>query len=284
MLTFPPPIPTLPPGQLRFRYDSLIGRGGLGQVHRVTVLISNCETKPVGSQWAVKRLNDSWAAHAVAQRRFDREINAVKRMSHTNIMTFEGENLPGGERFYIMPLFSQSLRKFIHSARWRGNWRDVAKAGAILADALHHAHEQGFLHRDFKPDNVLFNPSGPLVIADWGLGYFIHRQSVVLQQLTVGGLGTEYYCSPEQWMTGKCDRGGDIYSLGMTLDEWVTGSQRPSRALQGLPAGAAPSGASTAGSRQFDDLLREMTQVARRLRPKTMAEVASVLRNAARML
>jgi serine/threonine protein kinase len=127
---------------------------------------------------------------------------------------------------------------------------------------------------------VLFNGGGPLVIADWGLGYFVHRESQVLQQLTVGGMGTEYYCSPEQWATGKCGSTGDIYSLGMTLDEWVTGRQRPITVGAGLD-GTAPSGGRTPGALRFDALLRQMTRFASRERPTSMRIVASELRAAA---
>ena len=86
----------------------------------------------------------------------------------------------------------------------------------------------------------------------------MHRDSQVLQQLTVGGMGTEYYCSLEQWGTGKCDGRGDIYSLGMTLDEWVNGQQRK------ITVGAGLNGPTTAdtggGAQRFNALLRAMTQ------------------------
>lgn len=113
----------------------------------------------------------------------------------------------------------------------------------------------------------------------WGLGYFIHRESQVLQKLTRGGLGTEYYCSLEQWATGKCDARGDIYSLGMTLDEWVTGRQRHINVGDGLGSDCVP--AVTPGARHFNDLLRHMTQRSKGHRPVSMQLVAGELRMAA---
>ena len=268
----------LPPGQFRFEYVRQIGAGGLGRVDLIRVTASNAVGKPVGSEWAVKRLNARWAANPAMQQRFEREIAALQSMSHANVMTFEGENLPGVQRFYVMPIFAHSLRTLIASGTMRGDWRRIAGFGAVLADAMQYAHERGFFHRDFKPDNVLYNVNGPLIIADWGLGYFVHKQSQVLQHLTVGGMGTEYYCSAEQWATGKCDRRGDIYSLGMTLDEWVVGRQRQITVGAGLPADAAPSGGLTPGARRFNALLIRMTQFASRARPAQMRDVAAELR------
>lgn len=272
---------SLPIGRFYFAYDGLLGQGGLGRVDRIRVTASNATAKPIGSTWAVKRLNERWASHPAMHVRFEREISALRTMSHPNIITFEGESLPGQPRFYIMPVFATTLRRFVASGAWRGNWRSVARSGATLADALQYAHDQGFIHRDFKPDNVLFNSNGPLTIADWGLGYFVHKHSVVLQQLTVGGMGTEYYCSAEQWATGKCDTRGDIYSLGMTLDEWTTGRQRAISVGAGLPNDASPSSSTSLGGRQFDAILRRMTSFASRTRPSTMREVAAALRAAA---
>ena len=270
----------LPRGQFHLRFSAEpLGRGGLGSVYAVLVTASNEPSMLVGSNWAAKKLNDSWRNHPEMMTRFEREILAIRSMSHPNIVTCHGENLPGGERFYIMPLFSSSVRKCIAEGGLRGNWRQIAKLGAELADALQYAHERGFIHRDLKPDNILFNPGAPLVIADWGLGYFVHRHSLVLQQLTRGGMGTEYYCSLEQWGTGKCDCRGDIYSLGMTLDEWVTGRQRAIEIGMGVngPATLDPAD----GAVWFNEILRAMTQMRKTDRPVSMTAVAVALRRAA---
>jgi serine/threonine protein kinase len=267
----------LPFGQFTFDFvGETLGIGGLGRVDKIRIVSSNAIGLPVGAFRACKRLNAKWNQHPEVRERFEREIRALRHMSHTNIVTCQGENLPGGERFYIMPVFSSSLRTFIAGASHQGDWRFFAEHGAILASALQYAHGRGFFHRDFKPENVLFNPGEPLVVADWGLGYFVHRESVVLQQLTRGGMGTEYYCSAEQWNTGKCDGRGDIYSLGMTLDECVTGYQRT------IAVGTGVNGPATNershGADRFNALLRAMTQPQVKNRPLNMAAVAMELR------
>jgi serine/threonine protein kinase len=267
-------------GQFTFRSAEELGAGGLGRVDRVEIITSTAASKPVGSAWARKRLNEKWATHPTMLERFEREIRAMRSMSHPHIMAVEGENIAGGERFYMMPIYTSSVRKHIASGGWRGNWRAIAKCGVALASALQYAHEKGFIHRDLKPDNILYNADGPLVIADWGLGYFVHKNSVVLQPLTIGGMGTEYYCSLEQWATGKCDARGDIYSLGMTLDEWVRGTQTP---LQAVGSGVSWSTVSetSPGARAFNAAIQVFTQAIHTRRPSSMAEAAQILSRAA---
>jgi serine/threonine protein kinase len=266
---------SLPYGRFEFNYEDEVGAGGLGRVHRIRVTASNAVGITVGSTHACKRLNEKWARHPTMRERFEREIGATRRMSHASIVTCVGENLPDGERFYIMPLYTSTLRRFIASGTHRGDWRFFAQHAVRLAEAMQYAHDCGFVHRDLKPDNVLFNKGGPLVIADWGLGYFVHKESKVLQQLTRGGMGTEYYCSLEQWNTGKCDGRGDIYSLGMMLDECVTGVQRP--IVVGMGINAACVTETDAGARLFNGLLRRMTHAFAFGRPENMAAVAAEL-------
>jgi serine/threonine protein kinase len=265
------------PGQFWLEYREEIGSGGLGRVNRVTITQSLAGGIPAASEWAVKRLNTRWQQNPVAQQRFEREIAALAIMSHPNIVMCAGVSLPGQERFYMMPLYRDSLRRLIARQGFRGDWRAIATYGAILADALEYAHAMGFIHRDVKPDNILFNPGGPLVLTDWGIGYFIHQHSVVLQQLTRGGMGTQYYCSPEQWATGKCDARGDIYSLGMTLEEWLNGCQRHV-AVGRLTNPATIDGH---GMRALRDLLQRMTRVDVRNRPGSMTIVSRELREIA---
>jgi len=271
-------IIALPPGQFQFDELGEIGAGGLGRVDKIRITASNTAAKPVGTFWARKRLNTKCGANPIMIERLEREIAALKSMFHPNIVTCEGENLPGGERFYLMPLFSDSVRKHIARGGFRNDWRAIAQQEIILAGAMQYAHSQGIIHRDLKPDNLLFNPNGPLTITDWGIGYFIHKESKVLVQLTRGGMGTEYYCSLEQWASGKCDHRGDIYSPGMTLDEWVRGSQRSIRVGAGI--GGPSVTADGDGARRLNALLQQMTQPFAKARPVSMSVVATELREA----
>jgi serine/threonine protein kinase len=263
------------PGQFRFTLVREIGRGGLGCVDEV-VIVESGGSMVVGERYACKRLNERFDDHPLFRARFEREIAAVRSMSHPGIVSYEGENLPSGqERFYLMPLYAASLRDRL--VRYGGSsWRDVARFGAHLANALAYAHGLGMIHRDLKPENVLFDAAGNAVIADWGLGYFVHRHSRVLMPLTVGGMGTEYYCSLEQWSTGKCDERGDIYSLGVLLAELTRGRQVPLVQGMGIRQDVVVNDAST-GALGFNRLLRAMTSMLAQHRPATMEQVARTL-------
>ena len=268
-------FPSPPPGQFTFDVLGELGTGGFGVVEKIKITSSAAPALPVGSEWARKRLNPAWDQNPTARARFEREITALQQMSHDNIVGCFGTNLAGKPRFYVMPLYQSSFRKMIHSNVGRGDWRYAARIGAILAAAMGYAHGAGFIHRDIKPENILFNPNEPPIIADWGLGYFVHRHSKVLKQLTRGGMGTEYYCSLEQWNTGKCDERGDIYSLGMTLDELVTGTQRRITVGAGVRTPTVHGGGPDAD--RFNALLQSMTHPAPSGRPSSMWSVSMEL-------
>ncbi len=270
----------LPLNEFRFSIVRDIGAGGLGTVDEIEIILTNCTQKPVGSRWARKRLNDRWKDEPTAQARFEREIAALRKMQHQAIVPFEGENLPGGQRFYVMPVYERSLRQRLAATPAGWHWREVAKFGGWIADAMAYAHDQGFIHRDLKPENILYDGSNNAVIADWGLGYFVHKESKVLQHLTRGGMGTEYYCSMEQWNTGKCGPTGDVYSLGVILAELITGRQNYMRGLgMGFNYDIITNDNSD-GARIINGLLRSMTELDPGRRPQSMYAVSAQLTQA----
>jgi len=277
----PSRVPQLPLGQFNFRWGGLLGQGGLGRVNEIIVTESNAVGFPVGSRHAGKRLNDSFKNQPEARERFEREIQVLEGMSHPNIMTVQGQNLLGGsERFYLMKLYPNGLRKLLSTTPNGFPWETAATFAARIADALAYAHGQGFIHRDLKPENILLTDAHAPIIADWGLGYFVHKNSKVLQQLTRGGMGTEYYCSMEQWNTGKCNETGDIYSLGMMLAELVLGQQAPLMVpgFSGTGIGVDVVHNNTLGSRLFNVIIKKMTDITPESRHQTMVEVAEELR------
>jgi serine/threonine protein kinase len=270
------PPHNLPAGQFLIESVRPLGEGGFGSVDEVRVTASNCPGKSVGSLWARKSLHERWNQVPQARSRFNREIQTLRTLEHPGIISFEGENVGNGERFYVMPVFQRTFRSWITDNPPLGNWRTVASIGVGLADALAHAHRSGFIHRDIKPENILYNGNGRPVISDWGLGYFFHQGSRVLTRLTVGGMGTEYYCAAEQWATGKCDGRGDVYSLGMMLDELVTGTRRSIQVGQGVRADSV----NDIRARGFNDLIQAMTHPIAQLRP-VMDDVRRQLRTIA---
>lgn len=232
-----------------------IGEGGFGVVDEVVVSASNDPRHPVGMRLARKQLGPQWANHPEILARFEREIAQLRAMQHPNIVRIEGENLGGGQRFYLMPLYAGTLRQQVGGKTHAPHV--VASFGRKIASALTHAHDLGFLHRDLKPENILLDGMTPIV-SDWGLGRHVHKQSKVL---TRGGLGTEWYCPPEQWNGLETDGRADVYALGVVLGEMLLGRmplQFPGVGIQSRLVPAVPA---------LSDLLQKMTMVRIGARP-----------------
>ena len=191
-----------------------LGQGGLG--------IVSLYQATNGQSYAVKQMLYDWDANHYE--RFKREVEIMANLVHKNIVKVLNFNVLNNNPWYLMPFYKEgSLRDRLLDMRNKGQVNSVKGASGIiyyLADALRHAHSNGVIHRDLKPENILFNGQEPMM-ADWGIGKFIHKESKVL---THGGIGTNSYCSPEQWNNGLSDRRSDIYSLGLVYRELLTGS------------------------------------------------------------
>ncbi len=253
----------------RCEFVKRLGEGGLGYVDKVVVRESDFLTPGtfVAAKY-LKKKNDSGFVD-----RFRREVEATGGMGHPNIITVLGYNLSGDRPHYLMPLYQTTVRSTMSGQI--GNWKYIAGIGAILADALSYAHALGHYHRDLKPDNLLFDDKGPIQIADWGIGKFIHRYSAVLG--THAGIGTPYYCAPEQWLHAQYGPTVDVFSLGRLLDEWVRGGKRGIFTPKNAGAISNPR---TAGARHFNSVLYTMTLAAPSQRLRTMDDVAQHLRHA----
>ncbi|HNW89733.1 MAG TPA: serine/threonine-protein kinase [Bacteroidales bacterium] len=190
-----------------------IGQGGLGVVSLYQA--SN------GNNYAVKQMIYQW--DETHFERFKREIKIMANLAHKNIVKVINHDILNSTPWYLMPYYKDgSLRDRLFDLKSKGQVYSTKAASGIilyLADALGYAHSQGIIHRDLKPENILFNDKEPM-LADWGIGKFIHKESKVL---TFGGLGTKSYCAPEQWNSGVSDQRSDIYSLGLIYRELLTG-------------------------------------------------------------
>jgi len=190
-----------------------IGQGGLG--------IVDLYQAQNGGYFAVKQMIYAWDENHCE--RFKREIKIMANLAHKNIVKCLNFDIHNDNPWYVMPYYKDgSLRDRLRDMKAQGKvYSPKAASGIIvyLADALNHAHQKGIIHRDLKPENILFNGREPL-LADWGIGKFIHKESKVL---TNGAIGTRAYCPPEQWNSGIADSRSDIFSLGLIYRELLTG-------------------------------------------------------------
>lgn len=273
---------SLPIGLFRYIATHNLGVGGFGVVDAVRVTESN-GAHAVGTLLACKRLNDRWRDDPAARERFEREIVTVGQMRHAAIVTLAGVNAAGLARCYLMPLYPQSLRTLLLSDEGKRGfaWPQVARFGATLANALAYAHATGVVHRDLKPENILLTRKREPMITDWGVGHFLHKHSKVLQPaLTKAGIGTEFYCSMEQWASGAGDVTSDIYSLGIVLAECVLGAP-PALAFTGAGIMTELVPADSVGAFYFNQAIARMTAMLATARPQGMSEVEALLIHAA---
>ena len=195
----------------------LLGQGGMGSVFR-------CRA-PDGSEVAVKTLlRDSDRSYERAVRRFTREVDAMARLQHPNLIRVLDTGEFDGSPFFVMPLVrGQTLQQRIDQL---GALSELEAAGLFhkLALALAYAHGCGVLHRDIKPDNVILGEDGEPVLVDFGL---VKDEQLDRSHLTRTGaqLGTPGYWSIEQ-MQGRhelVDARSDVYGLGACLYAALTG-------------------------------------------------------------
>ena len=113
---------------------------------------------------------------------------------------------------------------------------DVAGEIAIqVAQGLQHAHDNGVVHRDIKPPNILLTEDGAVKVSDFGIARALASSSIIRQTRV---MGTPHYMSPEQWQGGAIDGRADVYSLGIVLSEMLTGS--PPFEGEGMMVGSVP--------------------------------------------
>ncbi len=204
-------------GQLGdFVLGEMIGRGGMGIVYAA----KQCS---LDRQVAIKLLPLSVAMQPMQLKRFLLEAKAVAQLQHPNIVPIYSVGEDSGIHYHAMQLIDGHSLDKGEVGRWgKGDLRSFLDVAISVAEALHHAHDCGIIHRDVKPSNLLLDSSGKVWVTDFGLARCTRETG-----LTLSGdlLGTVNYMSPEQAMGKPVDQRTDIYSLGVTLYEMLTGQQ-----------------------------------------------------------
>jgi tRNA A-37 threonylcarbamoyl transferase component Bud32 len=202
--------------KLESRYEILgeIGRGGMG------VVLKARDTR-LGRVVALKRMPDNLKSNPTAVQLFLREARAAAALSHPNIVTlFDADQEADGSYYLTMELLEGFALDSVLQKRGKLTPRDAVRIGVQIAKGLQFAHEKGVVHRDIKTANLFFTRDRVLKIMDFGLAKMSEE---VRKAATVIG-GTPYYMAPEQAVGGNVDHRADLYALGVTLFELVTGS------------------------------------------------------------
>lgn len=198
----------------RYSIERELGRGGMAVVYLARDMRH-------GNRVALKVLTSDFASK-VSGERFAREIQITAGLQHPHILTVFDSGEVDGLPYYVMPYvegptLEEKIRK--EGALPIGESLEIASE---VADALAHAHAEGFVHRDIKPSNILL-AHGHAMVADFGIARDF--ENVSSEQLTRTGMavGTAAYMSPEQASGTPVDGRSDIYSLGCVLFEMLAG-------------------------------------------------------------
>ncbi len=210
-----------------YRLVRELGRGGMGKVFLAT--------SPSGDEVALKTVIfpeglDPRARWETVER-FQREARAARSLSHPSICQVLDIGADGDTFFIVLEfLKGRSLRQALAEDGPLPPSRALEVMRQVC-EGLAYAHAQGIIHRDIKPDNIMVLDEGGAKLMDFGLASIVHETGVTQ---TGTALGTFPYMSPEQTRGEKLDARSDIFSLGATFYEVVTGK----RAFQGEAPGA----------------------------------------------
>ena len=197
-----------------FQLEGRLGVGGMGIVYRAIYLKG-------GQKVAVKVLAPDLATDPKLAKRFEREMEILKKLKHPNIVKYYGGSTTGAQRFYAMELVTGGSLADLLKKKGRLSWEETIDYGLQIAKALEHAHDAGVIHRDLKPANLLLAADGTLKLSDFGIARDTQSTALTAAGKTVG---TMAYMAPEQ-ITGKqpITRRTDLYAFGCVLFEMLTG-------------------------------------------------------------
>lgn len=209
---------TIVPGTTLGRYQILepLGSGGMATVYKAY-------EPSLDRTVALKVIRAGFAEDPDFAARFRREAQAVAKLEHPNIVhVYAFEETDGRLYLAMQYLEGGTLKDRIAqlSPGERAPWPEAASIVSQVAEALSYAHEQGVVHRDMKPSNIMLTGSGRAVVTDFGIAKIVG--TAALTQTGVG-IGTPEYMAPEQGAGTKIDHRADIYALGVVAYELLTG-------------------------------------------------------------
>jgi serine/threonine-protein kinase len=198
---------------LEFELTGVLGAGGMSVVYRGTHRVT-------GQEVAIKILPPELATHDELKARFVEEARVLAKLEHPQIVSLNNFAEAGGRLCLIMQFVEgKTFEKQIQEGG-RVGWEETVRVGIEVLKALEYAHDNNCVHRDIKPSNVLIRPDGVVKVTDFGIARMLGGGRLTSTGQT---MGTVRYMSPEQVRGKSVDHRSDLYSLGVTLYEALTG-------------------------------------------------------------
>ncbi len=197
----------------RYELVEFIGKGGMALVYRAI-------DKRTGHNVAVKILRPEYNQDAEFCSRFEREAMAASKMSHHNIVNLLDVGQDDNMRYLVMEYVRGRTLKEVIKQKGALKPAVAAQIGIRILSALQHAHKNGIIHRDIKPQNILVHSDGLIKVGDFGIARVVGSNTISTDDIVMGSV---HYFSPEQAKGEPVTEASALYSVGVVLYEMLTG-------------------------------------------------------------
>ena len=212
----------------RYKIQGVLGKGAMGLVY--DGLDPGLNRRVAIKTILVKQLDEEMAR--MYSRRFEREVRAVARLNHRNIVQVYDYGSEGDMAYIVMEYIKGKELKDSFDAGQRFDIKTAFRLMTELLDALQFAHDAGIIHRDIKPANVMLDHEGHAKLTDFGVARVVDPDAAPGEATQTGTVvGTPAYMSPEQIQGEPIDSRTDIFSAGIILYQFLTG-QKPFEGTQ----------------------------------------------------
>jgi len=197
----------------RYEVEELVGQGGMSSVYKA-------HDSLLERHVALKILHDHYSSDEAFVERFKREARSVAQLQHPNIVTVIDRGEEEGRQYIVFEYIEGENLKELVVRKGRLDVHEALEIALEVARGLAFAHQNGLVHRDVKPQNVLLNGDGRAKVTDFGIA-----RTVDVDGMTQTGtvLGTSNYIAPEQATGQRVDAQSDVYALGTVLYELLAG-------------------------------------------------------------
>ena len=204
----------LKPGTIlddRYEIIDVVGTGGMSTVYRA-------KDERLKRFVAIKVLKSDYSSDQNFVSKFRAEAQSSAGLTHPNIVSVYDVCEDDGRYFIVMELVEGITLKEYINLNGRLSMQQAIDFSIQIASGLEAAHEHHVIHRDIKPQNIIVSKSGNIKVTDFGIA-----KAATSTTMSTTGIGSVHYISPEQARGGYSDERSDIYSLGITMYEMVTG-------------------------------------------------------------
>ena len=195
----------------RYEIISRVGSGGMADVYKA-------QDHKLNRMVAFKVMKAEFSGDTNFVNKFQREAQAAARLSHPNIVNVYDVGEDNGINYIVMELVEGITLKDYITRKGKLSIREATSIAIQVSLGLEAAHNSGIIHRDVKPQNIIISIDGKVKLSDFGIA-----RATSSNTISTNMMGSVHYSSPEQVRGGYSDAKSDIYSLGITMYEMVTG-------------------------------------------------------------